>query len=89
MISLFGDGDGGDEGARTPGLIHAKDALSQLSYVPIRNTVAIIDYVGGRVKKIGSDKMKYRAPKGTRDILPDEAAVWSHIEALFRHAATI
>ncbi len=43
--------------------------------------------MAGRVKKIGSDKVKYRAPKGTRDILPAEAAVWSHIEALFRHAA--
>ena len=32
--------------------------------------------------------MKYRAPKGTRDILPDEAAVWSRIEDVFRASAS-
>jgi aspartyl-tRNA synthetase len=28
--------------------------------------------------------MKYKAPRGTRDILPDEAAKWQHIEARYR-----
>ncbi len=28
--------------------------------------------------------MNYRAPRGTRDILPDEAAKWQHLEARFR-----
>lgn len=28
--------------------------------------------------------MKYKAPRGTRDILPDEAAKWQHIEARYQ-----
>lgn len=28
--------------------------------------------------------MNYKAPRGTRDILPDEAAKWQHLEARFR-----
>lgn len=33
---------GGDEGIRTPGLLHAKQALSQLSYDPVFLTSSII-----------------------------------------------
>ena len=29
----------GDEGTRTPGLLRAKEALSQLSYIPSLNTM--------------------------------------------------
>ena len=32
--SLMAEGGGGDEGARTPDLLLAKQALSQLSYIP-------------------------------------------------------
>ena len=34
--SLMAEGGGGDEGARTPDLLLAKQALSQLSYIPSR-----------------------------------------------------
>lgn len=30
---------GGDEGIRTPGLLHAKQALSQLSHTPIEDCI--------------------------------------------------
>ena len=38
----------GGEGARTPDLIHAMDALSQLSYAPLGNEKAILCIPVGR-----------------------------------------
>ena len=37
---------GGDEGVRTPDLLTASQALSQLSYAPIREKVAMVETRG-------------------------------------------
>ncbi len=36
---------GGDEGIRTPGLLRAREALSQLSYIPLLNDQARHDRI--------------------------------------------
>ena len=41
--SLMAESGGGDEGARTPDLLLAKQALSQLSYIPWMIKWAILD----------------------------------------------
>ena len=40
---------GGDEGIRTPGLCHAKAALSQLSHIPVLSALVIVAVHTGRV----------------------------------------
>ena len=64
---------GGDEGNRTPDLLTASQALSQLSYAPVRRST--IRELGRRCKDIFG---KYFAPRGTgtgpkRHRMPDIA----------------
>src|SRR6266516_827775 len=32
----------------------------------------------------GTNRMKYRAPRGTNEVLPDQAPLWRHLEGSFR-----
>src|ERR1051326_2848842 len=36
------------------------------------------------MKRGGTGRMRYRAPRGTSDILPEQARRWRHLEACFR-----
>src|SRR2546430_944822 len=36
-----------------------------------------------------TDRMRYRAPRGTTDILPDQAPLWRHLENSFRDVCSL
>jgi histidyl-tRNA synthetase len=37
------------------------------------------------MKTGGTERMRYRAPRGTNDVLPDQIARWRYLEECFRH----
>src|SRR5438045_3814973 len=37
------------------------------------------------MKAGGTERMRYRAPRGTNDVLPDQIARWRYLEECFRH----
>ena len=51
---------GGDEGIRTPDLLRAREALSQLSYIPIKVGLTRLELVTFPLSEGCSNRLSYR-----------------------------
>ena len=50
----------GDEGTRTPGLLRAREALSQLSYIPLKVGLSRLELLTFRLSDGCSNRLSYR-----------------------------
>ena len=59
VVKVLLQGNGGDEGSRTPDLLRAKQALSQLSYVPMLVGIGGLEPPTSRLSGVCSNQLSY------------------------------
>ncbi len=70
---------GGDEGTRTPGLLNAIEALSQLSYIPTTRTLPTRGRVNGRQPSVATTPAWSFTTAAPRRVRPLWRSLWAPV----------